>query len=42
MMNAFASNGIDYKTLIDRRSVLRFSGAHGMLKPKRKKSSEEG
>ncbi len=33
MMNALASNGIDWKTIVDRRSLLRFSGAHGLLKP---------
>ncbi len=33
MMNALASNGIDWKTVVDRRSLLRFSGAHGLLKP---------
>ncbi len=37
MMNAFASNGIDYKNLIDRRSILRFSGAHGRLRPIKKR-----
>lgn len=35
MMNALASNGIDYKSVVDRRSLLRFSGAHGLLRPKR-------
>ncbi|MBM9535579.1 methyl viologen-reducing hydrogenase [Desulfobulbus alkaliphilus] len=34
MMNALASNGIDYRTIIDRTSLLRFSGAHGRLRPK--------
>ena len=33
MMNALASNGIDFKSVIDRRSLLRFSGAHGLLRP---------
>jgi F420-non-reducing hydrogenase small subunit len=33
MMNALASNGIDWKTVVDRRSLLRFSGAHGLLRP---------
>lgn len=42
MMNAFASNGIDYKSVTDRRSILRFSGAHGMLRPLRKRNVEEG
>jgi F420-non-reducing hydrogenase small subunit len=37
MMNALASNGIDYKSVVDRRSLLRFSGAHGRLRPVRKK-----
>lgn len=41
MMNALASNGIDYKSVIDRQSILRFSGAHGLLKPKRKKAVKE-
>lgn len=36
MMNALASNGIDYKTVIDRQSLLRFSGAHGRLRPVKK------
>jgi F420-non-reducing hydrogenase small subunit len=36
MMNALASNGIDYKTVIDRQSLLRFSGAHGRLRPMKK------
>lgn len=42
MMNAFASNGIDYKTVVDRRSILRFSGAHGILRPLKKRVVEEG
>lgn len=33
MMNALASNKIDYRTIIDRKSLLRFSGAHGRLRP---------
>jgi F420-non-reducing hydrogenase small subunit len=37
MMNALASNGIDYKTIVDRRSILRFSGAHGRLRPLKKR-----
>jgi F420-non-reducing hydrogenase small subunit len=41
MMNALASNGIDFKSVIDRRSMLRFSGAHGMLKPIKKKVVKE-
>ncbi|CAG35741.1 NADH-quinone oxidoreductase subunit B family protein [Desulfotalea psychrophila] len=36
MMNALASNGIDCSSVIDRRSMLRFSGAHGMLRPVKK------
>ncbi len=31
MLNALASNGIDIKGVIDRPSLLRFSGAHGRL-----------
>lgn len=42
MMNALASNGIDHKSVVDRRSILRFSGAHGMLRPLRKKVTREG
>ncbi len=38
MMNALASNGIDHRALVDRKSLLRFSGAHGLLKPARKKN----
>ncbi|MEE4242128.1 MAG: methyl viologen-reducing hydrogenase [Desulfopila sp.] len=38
MMNAMTSNGIDYKTVVDRRSILRFSGAHGRLRPQKKRS----
>lgn len=41
MMNALASNGIDYKSVVDRRSMLRFSGAHGLLKPLKKTVVEE-
>jgi len=37
MMNALASNGIDFKSVLDRRSLLRFSGAHGRLRPLKKK-----
>jgi F420-non-reducing hydrogenase small subunit len=36
MMNALASNGIDHRAIVDRKSLLRFSGAHGLLKPARK------
>jgi F420-non-reducing hydrogenase small subunit len=41
MMNALASNGIDYKSVVDRRSILRFSGAHGKLRPVKKQVVEE-
>lgn len=42
MMNALASNGIDYKSVIDRRSLLRFSGSHGLQRklPVRKTTEE--
>lgn len=33
MLNALASNGIDFKSLPERKSLLRFSGAHHMLRP---------
>jgi F420-non-reducing hydrogenase small subunit len=33
MMNALASNNIDFKSVVDRRSLLRFSGAHGLIRP---------
>ncbi len=33
MLNALASNGIDIKTLPESVSWLRFSGAHGLLRP---------
>lgn len=38
MMNALASNGMHHRDLVDRPSLLRFSGAHGLLKPVRRKS----
>ena len=41
MMNALASNGIDYTSVIDRRSLLRFSGAHGKLRPVKKPAVKE-
>ena len=41
MMNALASNGIDYKSVVDRQSIQRFSGAHGNLRPKKKAAKEE-
>ena len=34
MLNALASNGIDFKGMPDRASLLRFSGAHGRLRPR--------
>lgn len=37
MLSALASNGIDHRSLIDRKSLLRFSGGHGLLKPVRKR-----
>jgi len=37
MLNALASNGIDIKSLPESISLLRFSGGHGMLRPKFKK-----
>lgn len=36
MMNALASNGIDFRSVVDRKSLLRFSGAHGRLRAKKK------
>jgi len=36
MMNALASNGLDFKSIVDRKSLLRFSGAHGHLRPLKK------
>ncbi len=33
MLNALVSQGINLKTMIDRKSMLRFSGAHGRLRP---------
>ncbi len=36
MMNALASNGIDFNSVVDRRGLLRFSGAHGRLRPVKK------
>jgi F420-non-reducing hydrogenase small subunit len=33
MLNVLASNGVDHRTVVDRKSLLRFSGAHGLLKP---------
>ncbi len=36
MLNALASNGIDITSLPESVSLLRFSGAHGLLRPSRK------
>jgi F420-non-reducing hydrogenase small subunit len=36
MLNALVSNGIDIDSLAETTSLLRFSGAHHMLRPKRK------
>ncbi len=36
MLNALASNGIDIKSLPDYASLLRFSGAHHLLTPRKK------
>lgn len=33
MLNALASNGVDLQSLPDKASLLRFSGAHGRLRP---------
>ena len=42
MMNAFASNNIDFTSVVDRRSIQRFCGAHGNLRPmKRSKAKKE-
>lgn len=35
MMNALASNGIDFKSVVDRTSLLRFSGAHGRIRKRK-------
>ncbi len=32
MMNALASNGIDFTSVVDRKNLLRFSGAHNKLR----------
>lgn len=37
MLNGLASNGIDIGSLPEHVSLLRFSGAHGLLRPRRKK-----
>ncbi|MDR3557224.1 MAG: methyl viologen-reducing hydrogenase [Syntrophobacteraceae bacterium] len=36
MLNALASNGVDISSLPESVSLLRFSGAHGLLRPSRK------
>ena len=41
MMNALASNGIDFNSVIDPRSMMRFSGAHNQLRPVKKTVVEE-
>ena len=33
MLNALASNGIDCASVTDNASLLRFSGAHGLVRP---------
>lgn len=38
MMNALASNSIDFRSIVDRKSLLRFSGSHGRLRPLKKRS----
>jgi F420-non-reducing hydrogenase small subunit len=40
MLNGLASNGIDIRSLPEHTSLLRFSGAHGLLRPKKKKKME--
>jgi F420-non-reducing hydrogenase small subunit len=39
MLNGLASNGIDIRSLPEHTSLLRFSGAHGLLRPKRQKEA---
>lgn len=41
MLNALASNGIDLKSVPDRPSLLRFSGAHGRLRPRPARADRE-
>ena len=36
MLSALAGKGIDHRSIVDRKSLLRFSGAHGRLRPARK------
>ena len=38
MRKALASNGIDHRGIVDRTSLLRFSGAHGLLRPRRQRT----
>ncbi len=33
MLNILASGGVDFRTVLDRRGLLRFAGAHGRLRP---------
>lgn len=42
MMNALASNGIDYTSVVDRRSIQRFCGAHNNLRPKKMTAKKKG
>jgi F420-non-reducing hydrogenase small subunit len=39
MLNALVSNGIDIKSIPDRNSLLRFSGAHNRLVPVKSKGN---
>jgi F420-non-reducing hydrogenase small subunit len=32
-MNALAGQGVDRRSVVDRRSLLRFCGGHGLLRP---------
>ena len=41
MMNALASNGIDFTSVVDRRSIQRFTGAHGNLRPRKQAAKED-
>ena len=33
LMNGLAGQGVDRRSVVDRRSLLRFCGAHGLLRP---------
>ncbi len=33
MMNILASHGLDFRSVVDRRAMLRFAGAHSLLRP---------